>query len=108
MEINKKKLIETVKPVSFRQIAPYEVRSTKSEVRSTTTTGKTERLIIETPKIEKSKVVEEVVRLDQQSTNNEQPITRPSTGKISALDKIRKQYTTNGSSANGNTNQPIH
>ncbi|MEI9807829.1 MAG: hypothetical protein WDO16_08100 [Bacteroidota bacterium] len=27
--------------------------------------------------------------------------------KISALDKIRKQYKSNGASANGNTNQPL-
>jgi DNA polymerase III subunit gamma/tau len=103
--IGKKKLVEAARPIAFRNITPLEVKSTNYEVRTakstTATTG--EKLIIEAPKTEKSKAKEQIQPAEQRSTNNDQPIT----GKISALDKIRKQYTSNGSSSNGNTNHPI-
>jgi DNA polymerase-3 subunit gamma/tau len=112
--ISKKKLVDAARPVAFRQIVPLEIRNTKSEVRST---KNEEKLIIETSGIEKIKVAEEEPSYGQWPLTNDQrptnpkPETRnpkPETGRISALDKIRKQYQGNGSSANGNTNHPLN
>jgi DNA polymerase III subunit gamma/tau len=106
--ISKKKLIETARPVAFRQIVPLEVRSLKSEVRSQKSE---EKLIIETAGIENIKVAEDNPSYEKRSTTNDKPATsnkQPTTGKISALDKIRRQYQGNGSSANGNTNHPLN
>ena len=102
--IGKKKLIETAKPVAFRHITPFEVKKTTVE-RSEATTGtrKSEKakLIIETP--EKTMVAEENAAYNESPA----PGIRPETSKISALDKIRKQYKTNGANGNGNTNHPL-
>jgi DNA polymerase-3 subunit gamma/tau len=125
--ISKKKLIETARPVAFRQIVPLEVRSTKPEVRSRESgvgsRESGEKLIIETAgpdsyRDEKIKVAEENTFYGKSATNNQQRTTvndqpstaskQPSTGKISALDKIRKQYQGNGTATNGNVNQPLN
>ncbi|MDP4261122.1 MAG: DNA polymerase III subunit gamma/tau [Bacteroidota bacterium] len=115
--ISKKKLVEAVKPVAFRLIAPLEVKSTNSEVQNTkpTTAGAKEKLIIQIPvsesdRDEKLKIADTNPSYDQGLATVNQPATgnrQPVTGKISALDKIRKQYSSNGSSANGNTNHPL-
>lgn len=101
--ISKKKLVETARPVAFRQLTPLEVKSTKSEVRSTKSEAK---LIIETT--DESAVGSMQSTVNSQTTNNDQRSTnQPETGKISALDKIRKQYQGNGASSNGNTWHPL-
>lgn len=113
--ISKKKLIESGRPIAFRQITPIELKKKieavgqKSEVKSQRTEAK---LIIETPEIETSRVAEDapfqkkndVVTSSQPVTGNQQPAT---SSKLSALDKIRKQYKSNGAAANDQTNQPI-
>ena len=110
--ISKKKLIETVRPVAFRQIRPFELRGQTSE----------EKLMIETsrpdsPEVlskdrdEQTKVSEDIPSYEKRISNTKQRSTvneQPATGKISALDKIRKQYQGNGSSTNGNTNHPLN
>jgi DNA polymerase-3 subunit gamma/tau len=125
--ISKKKLVDTAKPVAFRQIVPFEVKNQKSEAgslltgqagkksearsRNPTAIGTEEKLIIETPDIDKIKVAEEEPFYNQRPTGNQQTATgnqKPLTSnKISALDKIRKQYQSNGPSNNGNTNHPL-
>jgi DNA polymerase III subunit gamma/tau len=101
--ISKKKLVDAARPVAFRQIAPLEARSLKSE----------EKLIIETPAIEKIKVSEDSPAYQQRTTNNGQTSpeqtssNKTASGKISALDKIRRQYKSNGTSTNGNTNHSL-
>ncbi|RYZ23643.1 MAG: DNA polymerase III subunit gamma/tau, partial [Sphingobacteriales bacterium] len=82
--LSKKKLIESARPVAFRQIAPLEQRKTKEEPA---------KLVIQTPETPKNKVKEEP----------RQPIAEPvvkpaattatgNSGKLSALSKIRQQY----------------
>jgi DNA polymerase III subunit gamma/tau len=108
--VSKKKLIESARPLAFRQIAAFEVRSQKSDA----------KLIIESTGSdsyheEKIKVAEEKPSYGKQTTVNEQPTlnaispqARPTSNtKISALDKIRKQYQGNGAAANGHTNHPL-
>jgi DNA polymerase-3 subunit gamma/tau len=107
--VGKKKLIETAKPVAFRQITPFEVRKTtpdsyrdnKPPTTSGTRKSEEAKLIIET--LEKITVAEENAGYNQSQTRN----TKPETSKLSALDKIRKQYKANGANGNGNTNHPL-
>jgi len=130
--ITKKKIIETARPVAFRQIAPFEVKSQKSPSGARTGKVKIEsssidtKLIVETAGIKNINVAEDkpaygnrTTNTQQQSTGNGQPATgrhpersdgqsEAKSSKISALDKIRKQYQGNGASANGNTNQPLN
>ncbi len=112
--VSKKKLIESARPVAFRRIAAFEVKgksgpdsyreaSRKSEpIRSDT------KLIFESPG---SKVAEDKPSYGKQPTVNEQRVpdsqTATKSNKISALDKIRKQYQGNGVAANGHTNHPL-
>ncbi len=129
--ISKKKLLETVKPVAFRHIRPLEVvRNPKSEVGSKMSG---EKLLIETTEVAEKKFSysnpatnneKPVTGYKQQETNKEKRET--STGqqtsnlkpgiagneaktsnKISALDKIRKQYQGNGHAVGHQTNQPL-
>jgi DNA polymerase-3 subunit gamma/tau len=113
--ISKKKLIDAARPVAFRQIAPLEIRNTNLELRNTKSEVRSlkseEKLIIETRSIEKIKVAEDIPSYEKSSVSNEKPATsskQPASGKISALDKIRKQYQGNGASTNSNTNQPLN
>ncbi|MFI5131105.1 MAG: DNA polymerase III subunit gamma/tau [Chitinophagales bacterium] len=119
--IHKKKIIEAAKPLAFRQIVPFEVRKQRSEVGSQKPgpdikrDGKeksSEKLIIETAVTAKISVAEDGPAYGkQQASANRQPetvIEQPASGKISALDKIRKQYQGNGPSTNGNTSHPLN
>jgi DNA polymerase-3 subunit gamma/tau len=120
--ISKKKLTDTVRPVAFRQITPIEVRSRENGVggresgviaseakqagrhyeRSEASQGDA-KLIIENPKVNKPAV------------KNETPVVQPTASvktttqgsKITALDKIRKQYQDNSNTANGNINHAL-
>ena len=111
--ISKKKLIESARPLAFRQIAAFEIKKNKTEDRRQKTDTK---LIIESPgsesyREEKIKVAEDKPSYGKQTTVNEQQVSNSnhptSNGKISALDKIRKQYQGNGAAANGHTNDPL-
>ena len=123
--ISKKKIVETIRPVAFRQITPFEVKKTKdvrlpSIVISRETTDA--KLIIETPVIEKITVAEEtsIYKIpanlpagqsgDQPLTTSNHLSTSPGSAtsiKLSPLDKIRKQYQGNGGTSNGNTNHSL-
>jgi DNA polymerase III subunit gamma/tau len=120
--LSKKKLVETVRPVAFRQIVPLEVKSRQADpdsYRDKREKSK-EKLLIETDNYpdEKINVAEEnpaykkqATAKDKSATGNQQPETgnqQQATGKISALDKIRKQYQGNGSAANGNPNHSLN
>lgn len=100
--VSKKKLVETVRPVAFRQISPLEQKSTKSAIGNQRPVTEA-KLVIEIPSIKNIKVAEETPAYSVPETN----ILKPVSGKISALEKIRKQYTSNGSPSNGNSNHPL-
>lgn len=114
--ISKKKIVDAAKPVAFRQIVPLEMKSGKPETgskKSEVGSPKSEvKLIIETPV--KNKVAEEEASYQQaignkQSANSNaqsSAISQPSS-RISALDKIRKQYKGNGSEAAASVNEPL-
>ena len=105
--VSKKKLVESAKPVAFRQIVPVEIRSQKLETRigknEVRTTKIEEKLTIET-----SKVAEENPVYGQPPTGNRPAGNgQPASNKISALDKIRKQYKGNGNSSNTQINEAL-
>lgn len=111
--IGKKKLIESAKPVAFRQIAPFQLRESAGD------TGSSAKLVIDTgstrtavPKQEapqpvSTRPVQPVQQTVAPATNT--PATKPATGggKISGLSKIRQQY--QGAALPGTAaNQPLN
>jgi DNA polymerase-3 subunit gamma/tau len=102
--ISKKKLIESVKPLAFRNIAPMGMKEqSKNKTEKPLITNENEKLIIETPKVELIKVAEDGPAYQPQPSN-----LKPQTSnKLSALDKIRKQYQGNEASGNGHGNLPL-
>jgi DNA polymerase-3 subunit gamma/tau len=107
--ISKKKLIDA--PVAFRTAAirpftggPSEL-PTSSPAKEKTGTAK---LLIETP-LAITTVAEKPSPALQQLTTPSGPAQNTASGsKLSTLDKIRKQYRSNGSNANGQVNHPLH
>ena len=105
--INKKKIAETAKPVAFRHIVPLEFKN-----RSTHTEAK---LIIETGRQSIVSSQQSVVNSQQPVASSQLPIAigtavssqQPVASKLSALDKIRKQYRDNGNAANDHVNDPL-
>lgn len=105
--LGKKKLIDA--PLAFR-ISPIR-QYTKSEVRGKKPEDNNQakassvgnaKLIIETPAEQHHLVIEEKSASEQPQTPNSKTET-----KLSALDKIRKQYQSKGSNGNGNINHPL-
>ena len=101
--VNKKKLIESVRPIAFRKIAPLEIKEQpKSKAEKIAITN--EKLIIEAPTVVSEDELHHPTSNVQPPTSNVKPQT---SNKLSALDKIRKQYQGNGSSDNGHSNTPL-
>jgi DNA polymerase-3 subunit gamma/tau len=108
--ISKKKVIDSAKSIAFRKITPYEVReSTAGNQQSSVIPRKTEeaKLIIETPALEKMMVSVENAGYNEAETSSAPVGIKPQPSKISALDKIRKQYQSNGNNGNDNINLPL-
>ena len=108
--IGKKKLIDSAKPVAFRQIAPVEIKTGKAGVTAKKPGAK---LIIETP-VEDPLIIKEPVseykhQINTQLTNEiANSKLKTSAGKLSALSKIREQFKGTSSPANANENQPLN
>lgn len=112
--LSKKKLIESARPVAFRQIAPLELRESTGD--SGSQPSQQPKLVIETPVTTgKTAVKPEVPRPAATQPQPSQPAIKPAIatasagtgGKISALSKIRQQY--QGSAMPGaSANQPLN
>ncbi len=110
--LSKKKLVEASRPLAFRSITPFEVKTEKPQ----SPAGKA-KLIIETEKTDTSSQRRTTSDADAsvgiptgetasgQVTSNQQPATN---SKLSALDKIRKQYKGNGNNGNDTANHPLN
>jgi DNA polymerase III subunit gamma/tau len=104
--LSKKKLIETAKPVAFRQIAPFELKESVPSAQSQA------KLIIETPAATQPKTTARQDAPPPKPVN--QPAIKPAAttpaagaGKISGLNAIRQQF--KGSALPGtNVNQPLN
>jgi DNA polymerase III subunit gamma/tau len=108
--IGKKKVVDAAKSIAFRKITPFEVREiVVSSQQSAVSPRKTEeaRLIIETPSLEKMMVAEENAGYKESQSSSAPAGIKPQPAKITALDKIRKQYQSNVNNGNGNINHPL-
>jgi len=118
--LSKKKLVDSAKPVAFRNITPFEIKTPpsgkqdqKSKVKSIVDKDEAKLVIesaIEKPNPAESKVPNTKKITDQTVVESPEFVTtnpKPVSGRISPLDKIRKQYQGNGSSTNGNSNHPL-
>ncbi len=108
--VSKKKLIESARPIAFRRIAPLEIKE-PPKVKSEKVTTTKEKLIIETPsKVAGDDPQHPVSSIQHPVSSIQHPVSsiqHPASSKLSALDKIRKQYQGNGTSGNGHTNTPL-
>ncbi|MBS1575870.1 MAG: DNA polymerase III subunit gamma/tau [Bacteroidetes bacterium] len=106
--ITKKKLIDSAKPVAFRQIAPVEIKT------NNTAASKKQgaKLIIETAAEEELVVQEPPTEyLNSKNVSSSEPDTskqKITPGRLSALSKIREQFKTNTSSATTNEVEPLN
>jgi DNA polymerase III subunit gamma/tau len=100
--ISKKKLVDAVKPVAFRNIEPLEI-----SVRSGSKRQEKEKLIIEGDFREKSEVKEESESNNSNAYRNRNPKSESSTTKLAALDKIRNQVRGNSDNGTGILARPI-
>lgn len=100
--LSKKKIIEP--RLAFRTAAIKPFAEKQLPAGKPTTKISEAKLIIETPSVEKVSVAENQEPYNEQTTGNKQP----STNKLSALDKIRKQYQNNGNNGNGNANHALN
>ena len=93
---SKKKVIESAKSLAFRNIIPFEVRSTKELKKPVQAFPEktSAKLIIET--FAESKVEE------PEAEKNQNEKAKPVTTKLTALNKIRKQVKGNSTNGNGN------
>lgn len=122
--IAKKKIVETAKSVSFRKISPFELKpSASKQIDSSAANIKDDqqkgaKLIIETPSLKKITLAEDETNYNfpakELRGNKDNSRVIENTGqekagpvKISALDKIRKQYKGNTHNGNNGTNQPL-
>jgi DNA polymerase-3 subunit gamma/tau len=102
--ISKKKIVESAVAFRTSAIKPFinlqtTISSSQPIVAKTTGKQTGAKLIIETS------VVNEEIPSYQSEISNKQPTI---SNKISPLDKIRKQFKSNGSNGNGNTNHPLN
>ena len=103
--ISKKKIIESVTAFRTEAIKPFDGnKKAGSKSFGSATKSSEAKLIIETPRLEKISVEEESPNYNKPETNKNPHATNI---KISPLDKIRKQYKSNGNNGNGNINHPL-
>lgn len=103
--ISKKKLVES--PLAFRT-AGIKSFTNQQAIAGKSIAGKKDtgaKLIVETAASSITTIAKEETPVYEQGAQPADP--KPATTRISALDKIRKQYQGNANSGNGNTNHPL-
>jgi DNA polymerase-3 subunit gamma/tau len=101
--ISKKKVVDSAKSLASRQITPFELKEVSGNRKPSEA-----KLIIETAYDKSITLAEEKKGYDQLQNSPLSKEINPQKTKISALDKIRKQYQSNGNNGNGKTNHPLH
>ncbi len=106
--LSKKKLIETAKPVAFRQITPFELKETATPAQSQA------KLIIETPSVNTQPKTAARQEAPPPKPTATQPAVKPAAstpaagaGKISGLNAIRDKFKGNALPGT-NINQPLN
>ncbi|MGQ0740346.1 MAG: DNA polymerase III subunit gamma/tau [Bacteroidota bacterium] len=102
--ISKKKIAET--PLAFRTSSIKLFTGLQTSAAKTTGKQSEAKLIIETPPAKISVVKEDTPDYRQPAAGTV-PEIKPAVNKLSALDKIRKQYQSNGGNGNGNSNHAL-
>ncbi len=103
--IHKKKIVDAA--VTFRTAA---IRSFERKEPALSKKSTEAKLIIEIPALNKIKAGQENPEYKEPQTSPKESLRtnlKPQTSKISALDKIRKQYEAKAGNGNGNTNHPL-
>ncbi|HWR34152.1 MAG TPA: DNA polymerase III subunit gamma/tau [Chitinophagaceae bacterium] len=100
--ISKKKVVEP--GLAFRTAVINPFTGKQSPGGKTAAKITEAKLIIETPAVKKISVAEDKVSYNKSETSDRQPAS----GKLSALNKIRKQYENNGNNGNGNINLALN
>jgi DNA polymerase III subunit gamma/tau len=98
--VSKKKLVEA--PLAFRTSPIKLFTGQQPAVAKPAATKSEAKLIIDTAAIEPPRKKEDMSGYEQRETRNEKPQT-----KLSALDKIRKQYQSSGSNGNGDNHHAL-
>ena len=102
--LSKKKIVDAAVAFRTAAIKSFELKSPVINKSAVSAGKKSEaKLFIDTPGIENITIAEEDPGYNQPQTRN----PKPETTKLTALDKIRKQYKANGNNGNGNTNHPL-
>ncbi|MEO7984444.1 MAG: DNA polymerase III subunit gamma/tau [Bacteroidota bacterium] len=104
--LGKKKLVDSAKSIAFRQITPFVIKESISISRDKGQSSmgvdkksRVAKLIIETP--------ENISMVKDLPTDQQAPGRQGAANKLTALDKIRKQYQVNGTTGNENVNLPL-
>lgn len=102
--ISKKKVASTVQAFRTAPLQLYTAKVIESPKKETEA-----RLLIETPAIQQPSLVKEEKTVYQQPApeSTAHTVANPTVSKISALDKIRKQYKGNGAAPAAELNQPL-
>src|SRR5688572_8012744 len=110
--ISKKKIVDKVRSVAFRQIAPFEVKQATGNEHPDNYRETSAKLIIETKAIKPTAIPEgKATSYQPQAASPHRPessIQNPvSSSKLSALGKIRNQFKQNGTNGNGHSHHPL-
>ena len=114
--VSKKKLIESAKPVAFRQIAPLVQRSgdvatkptAKKAVPGLKNKNPGEKLVIETAPVKKTGDTEKSNLPDSEPQPIRSAKVQPGGTKLTALNKIRQQFQENNGADNAISTQPLN
>lgn len=104
--VSKKKVVEGSKAIAFRKITPFKVKEAADAPPATNTKKPEEaRLIVQTSYTATHQP--EKITVAEETAANYKEAEKPQSTKLSALDKIRKQYKGNGNNGNGEINHPL-
>jgi DNA polymerase-3 subunit gamma/tau len=105
--LSKKKQVDAIRPVAFRQITPIEAKNNPSVTKKNDPgPGNEVKLIIDQPYPSSKNISSQAPKTSIPAENAGEPVATAEK-KVSALDKIRKQYQGNGGASNGNTHHPL-
>jgi DNA polymerase-3 subunit gamma/tau len=106
--LNKKKIIERAQPIAFRSITPLLIEHSPNEIKKIPAA----KLFVETATAPGNKLAEKIhdhpAKKEETGIAAVEKSSAKNVSRISALDKIRKQYSGNGNNGNGVVNQPLN
>ena len=104
--LSKKKQVDAIRPVAFRHITPIEAKNPSVVRKNDPRPTDEAKLIIDQPTKLSKTISAPSQTIATPAEPGDEPVSTPEK-KVSALDKIRKQYQGNGGNSNGNTHHPL-